>query len=187
MPLKTLNSREDILELIPKNSRGIELGVLHGDFSSKILDIVKPHQLFLVDPWKRFNDPDHLADSTNNVYQQDHDGRYYYVANRFKKEIYNGVVSIMRKMSLEIAASFDDEFFDWIYLDANHSYQNVLNELMAYFPKVKSGGFILGDDFVNNGYYGVIKAVEYFCSKYPEKLQPIVLGSCNQFLLLKKK
>ena len=44
---------------------------------------------------------------------------------------------------------FPNEYFDWIYIDASHRYEDVLNDLEMARLKVKLDGLILGDDYVN--------------------------------------
>ena len=59
-----------------------------------------------------------------------------------------------------IAASklFKQGEFDIVYIDASHEYEPVLQDIKAWLPKVKKGGFICGDDYVG-GWPGVIQAV----------------------------
>jgi predicted O-methyltransferase YrrM len=67
-----------------------------------------------------------------------------------------------------IAASklFKQGEFDIVYIDASHEYENVLADIKAWFPKVKKGGFICGDDF-SNDWPGVVRAVnEHFGGKH---------------------
>lgn len=70
--------------------------------------------------------------------------------------IYLGVVSrfrnapeivIHRMTSIDAAQLFPHEFFDWVYIDGNHSYSEVLNDLRSWWPKVKPGGNLAGDDY----------------------------------------
>ena len=46
---------------------------------------------------------------------------------------------------------------DLIYIDAAHDYQNVLNDIMAWYPHLNPGGVMCGDDWCL--YEGVSKAV----------------------------
>ncbi len=60
---------------------------------------------------------------------------------------------------------FKDNYFDWIYVDGDHSYEFVKKDLELFFPKVKSGGYITGDDYVWWGPFlgfGVKKAIDQF-------------------------
>jgi len=45
---------------------------------------------------------------------------------------------------------FPEKYFDWVYIDGNHSYENVLEDLRHYLPFVKTGGLLCGDDYGSN-------------------------------------
>jgi hypothetical protein len=85
----------------------------------------------------------------------------------------------------DYATKFDDNFFDYIYIDANHSYMPVYQDLLAWWPKLKSGGLFCGDDYtdVNNpgeGKYGVVEAVDQFGDE--NGLTIYVTGAANSSL-----
>ena len=150
---RLITNRVSMLELLPKNGVVAELGVDNGDFTEEILNISNPNKLELVDTWgsARFNDT-----------------KYNSVRNRFSQYIENKKVSITRQLSTDAAGLFDDNYFDWIYIDTNHSYQTTKEELHAYKHKVKNAGFIAGHDYVMGNWnkpskYGVIEAVAEFC------------------------
>ncbi len=71
----------------------------------------------------------------------------------------------LKTASIEAAKQFEDNSLDFVHIDASHDYENVLADIIAWYPKVKPGGFITGDDYVIN-WGGVIQAVnEYFAGK----------------------
>lgn len=49
--------------------------------------------------------------------------------------------------SVEMAKHFDDNSLDAVYIDAGHTYEEVVMDLVAWIPKVKPGGVICGDDY----------------------------------------
>lgn len=62
--------------------------------------------------------------------------------------------------SSEIASKrFPDNFFDLVFIDANHSYENVKLDINLWLPKVKNKGILAGHDY-HSGWPGVIKAVD---------------------------
>lgn len=79
-------------------------------------------------------------------------------------------VKIYREYSQAAAKHFPDEFFDFIYIDGDHTYEGCLANIENWFPKVKKGKFLTGDDFVRTVnpvgvVYDVKKAVNNFASK----------------------
>lgn len=66
---------------------------------------------------------------------------------------------------------FEDSFFDWVYIDTDHSYCTTWNELLLCNKKVKPDGLIVGHGFCTGNVvtpvpYGVIEAVNKFCVEY---------------------
>ena len=49
--------------------------------------------------------------------------------------------------SLEASSSYEDNFFDYIYIDAEHTYQAVSKDLEFWYPKLKKNGTLFGDDY----------------------------------------
>jgi hypothetical protein len=71
------------------------------------------------------------------------------------------VITPIRKPSLEAVELYDDNSLDFVFIDASHDYENVLKDVKAWYPKVKSGGLFAGHDYVS-GWDGVIQAVDEF-------------------------
>jgi hypothetical protein len=92
------------------------------------------------------------------------------VLTRFQSQIKENKVVIHRDYSDVVAKTFPDQYFDWVYIDANHTYEAVYADLHAYFPKIKDDGFIIGHDFTNHRvaqscHFGVVEAVAQFCKE----------------------
>jgi hypothetical protein len=157
---RLLATREQLLGLLPQNGVAAELGVDHGDFSRKILEINKPSKIHLVDVWQSERYPEKL---------------FHEVSQKFKSEIEAGKVIINRGLSTDVVSQFSDNYFDWIYIDTAHTYSVTKAELETYLPKMKAGGIIAGHDFIVGEIdvpwkYGVIEAVYEFCEKYQWEL-----------------
>lgn len=75
-------------------------------------------------------------------------------------------VALINSESIAASKKFKQNHFDIVYIDASHEYENVLADIKAWFPKVKKGGFICGDDF-SGDWPGVVRAVnEHFEGKH---------------------
>ncbi len=131
---------------MPKASVCAEIGVWKGEYSKKILEVVGPERLHLIDPWT-FQDeyPQRWYGGRRALSQGDMDDVYRDVSSMFQDT--PGVI-IHRGYSEAVLEGFEDDYFDWVYIDGNHSYEYVLRDLELALQKVKPGGFITGDDYV---------------------------------------
>lgn len=68
------------------------------------------------------------------------------------------VIEKLRLPSIEAAKKFPDGSLDFVYIDARHDYKNVSNDIRAWLPKVKDGGWITGHDY-SWRFRGVVQAV----------------------------
>jgi hypothetical protein len=148
-----LLNRRALLPRLKQNAIVAELGVANGTFSTKVLELAKPRRLHLIDAWG------------NDRY---HEGLFSQVSAKFSAEVEDGSVVIHRDLSTRAVDLFADDYFDWIYIDTDHSYRTTREELVRYAPKVKQEGVISGHDYamgdwVRSFRYGVIEAVHEFC------------------------
>lgn len=106
-----------------------------------------------------------LNSSLEKLYAIDNSPAWGYM-NPLKEEFGDRFV-FMDARSPDIADTFENEFFDFVYIDAWHSYEAVKADLEGWWPKLKKGGLFAGDDFLNfphhpEGEFGVVLAVETF-------------------------
>jgi len=178
--------RMGLFKKMPKNSVCAEIGVYTGENSLNILKNVKPKELILIDPWtydKEVLKKNFTGEEGN--YQQDWDARYKFTKQRMKNK---KNVKIMRGKSQDELNKFSDNYFDWIYIDGDHSFEGVLEDLKTSFHKVKPSGYITGDDYrvgekANRTQQNVAKAVKYFVENYPVKF---IEGKNIQFIIQKE-
>jgi hypothetical protein len=154
--LKVLTTREQLLARMLKGGVCAEIGVNRGDFSKTILDVTKPSKLHLIDMW---SDPGRY-----------HGGLRGEVERKFASEIASGIVQVNVGMSTEVLPKMPDAYFDWVYLDTDHTYSTTAAELSILKSKMKRGGVIAGHDYVTGNFisafrYGVIEAVHELCVK----------------------
>jgi len=53
----------------------------------------------------------------------------------------------VKKPSIEAANDFPNESLDLVYIDAEHDYKSVLDDVKAWTPKIKKGGILSGHDW----------------------------------------
>lgn len=181
------SSRRVALDLLPKGSTGVEVGVWAGDFSAQLLRVVRPSRLLLVDPW-RFQPDGPYARSWYGggraSSQADMDAVFDGVKRRFADQISAGQVEVRRAPSAEVAPSLADGSLDWVYIDGDHTHAAVLADLEGFAPKVRDGGLLTGDDYGRQGWWenGVTTAVMAFLRSNPVTVQCVYRG---QFVLRK--
>lgn len=166
------SSRNSLLKILPKQSVCAEVGVWEGEFSKRILKITKPNKLFLIDAWSTVNfiDKSNYQKTTN---QKKLDSMFSNVTKTYSQ--YNNV-EIKRGSSHEILESFPNSYFDWVYIDASHFYDDVLLDLEIAKKKVKPKGLIVGDDYVvleKKWKNDVFRAVNDFAKKYDLKVDSL--------------
>jgi cephalosporin hydroxylase len=70
-------------------------------------------------------------------------------------------ITLIENTSENIANIIPDNSIDLVYIDADHSYDGIKNDIKLWLPKIKNNGYISGHDYHNyNTYFGVIKAVD---------------------------
>jgi hypothetical protein len=162
--------REFILRRMPLRGVVAEIGVDLGDFSEKILALNQPRELHLIDPWTlesgeyRQRETPGAGAATAAARKLNSVARYEVVRERFASEIAGGSVVLHRANSEVAGAQFPDNFFDWVYIDGNHSFEFVRQDLELYWRKLKAGGFMVCDDYHHAGFWddGVTRAVDEF-------------------------
>jgi hypothetical protein len=143
--LRNRIGRLRVLLAAPRHGCCAEIGVWKGDFSHRIVQLRHPAELHLVDPWLFASHfPDRCYGGASARSQTDMDAIAQSVARRFAG---NPEVVIHRATSLDAVATFSDAYFDWIYIDGDHSYQAVLDDLLAWYAKLRPGGCIALDDY----------------------------------------
>lgn len=136
-------TRSEIMSYFPPGFAVAEVGVAEGQNACNLLDRLAPKRLHLIDPWRFQDISDYIVDA-NNTTDEEGDRRYANVLAMFSKPIGAGTVEVHRALSTEAATTFPDEYFDLVYIDANHTYSACLADLSAFDKKVKRSGFILG-------------------------------------------
>lgn len=150
---------------------GVEIGVKRGEFSKVLLDAWDCESLILVDAWK-----DQTADVYDELNVHDHDDDY--AACMRTLEPYKGRYHVLRGFSHEVVDKVNDATLDFVYIDANHSYDAVMQDLRDWYPKLKPGGIIAGDDYTikpleqinTSSVFGVKKAVDEFVLEHKKNV-----------------
>jgi hypothetical protein len=144
-----------VSSFIKPGAIGAEIGVCEGVFAYHVLLPKKPSKLYLIDPWIYGLQADVEMDVTAEN-QNDRDFSYERVCKLF--DPYSNV-EVVRMKSEDAKTLFPNKYFDYVYIDGEHSYAAVTRDLNNYFSKLKVGGWLIGDDY---GWTGIADAVQDF-------------------------
>lgn len=170
---------DEILRRMSGRSIGAEIGVAVGQTSEALLRDSRMSLLYMVDSWAAECDQTENYRASGDWHahctqaQQD---AHYDAAVR-STEFAGDARQIIRKTSVEAAATFKTGFFDFVFIDADHSYEGCKADIEAWKDKVKVGGWLCGHDY---GYQpdpdkawttGPKKAVDEAVKKYGWNLE----------------
>ena len=158
--IKEVQTRQELYLEIPKGGVGAELGVCKGANAASLLVHTRPEKLYLVDIWTE-KCPD--GNDWHPLLLPSYGDHSELVSGIFFPEVENGTVEIRKEFSTDFLHSIPDNSLDWVYLDSDHHYEVVADEIRMSLKKVKNGGHIMGHDFHNflNNTWGtsIIRAV----------------------------
>lgn len=151
----------EILSRLPGGGIGAEIGVFAGDLSARLLmrdDIT----LFMVDSWRQCGEGQYAESGDWHATLTQSDQDYYMQMAINTTEFAKGRRIVLRNES--VTASADVVMLDFVFIDADHSYDGCKADIAAWYPKVKQGGWICGHDYGNAGFpgFGVNQAVDEF-------------------------
>jgi len=148
--------RSDLYKLLPEESTIAEIGTAEGLFACDILRWENTKTLYVVDNWG------HISNQTGDGNNPDewHNKNYNEAMMRMGFAIQK--VKVLRGISWDMASSVEDESLDLLYIDCCHSYECVMKDINAWWPKLKKGAIAAFHDYEMEHQYGVKKAVKEF-------------------------
>ena len=147
-----------------------EIGVEQGKFSSVITNANPNGKLYCVDLWETYSG---YRDYLNTEFIHD-------AQKIAEQRLVGKKVQFCKGYSMDVVKQFKDESLDAVYIDANHEFKWVVEDIFEWSKKVKRGGIISGHDYyesaVERSRCQVIPAVHGHTQAY--KITPwFVLGT----------
>ena len=148
--------------------RGAEVGVWEGLTSAALLNHLQHLELWMIDPWLPFKGACGLdaldaaafwrAKERARWWTQSHEDRRYMV----------------EEASEDAALWFGNHSLDFVFLDGNHLYESIRQDIAWWWPKVAPGGLLMGHDYGvygdADGRWGVRRAVDEFAAREGRKV-----------------
>ncbi len=139
---------------------GAEIGVHQGELSRQLLKRHRGLTLYMVDMWSHDTYSGKGEESAKQKYIELYQDECELNLQKTKDATakYKKRRRIIQGDSALSADDIQDASLDFVFIDADHSYEGCLRDIKAWLPKVKSGGYICGHDYPR--YPGVVQAVD---------------------------
>lgn len=137
---------------------GCEVGVFQGQNAQLLLDTIPNLKLYLVDPYVAYSYTNKRRSNKWKWHQPTMDT----IRHKALKQLANSNVVWLMQPSKIASRYFDDGFLDFVYIDGNHSFDDVMQDILEWSPKVRKGGCITGHDY---GIRAVRAAVDTYAKR----------------------
>lgn len=134
-----------------KNGVGAEIGVFRADTSEHLLKSFPNLTLYCIDPYLEYSEYESNRTQTNMSKHEE--------VAKARLSQFNQRVALIKEFSVPAARKISDDSLDFVFIDAIHTYDAVMEDLHAWYPKVRKDGLIAGHDV---SWSGVKEAVEQF-------------------------
>ena len=134
-----------LVDMINKHSfvTGAEIGAATGITTTHLLDECPTlERLAIVDIWKPVDSPQWSMDNMEDIFRA-----------KFQDD---PRVDIFKGLSWEMADDVKDGILDFIFIDADHSYEGVKKDILAWYNKLRPGGLLCGHDINLEGVRGAV-------------------------------
>jgi hypothetical protein len=154
------SNRNAMLEALPLKANGtaLEIGVALGDFSRKIIDRMQPRIFYAADIFQMHQTESHWGTPSSVLFKGMNHEEFY--RHRFRDD----PVALLAGPSSQTLHQIEEGSLDFVYVDAEHTYEPVKADATVALRKLRSGGIIIFNDYtLFDQYmgvsYGVIRAV----------------------------
>ena len=132
--------------------KGVEVGTKAGRNAERMCFAIPEIDLTVIDPWAGYGDDRRYQDP------EKHENFYQDACTRLAP--YN--VKIVRAKSIDAVGDFALESLDFVYIDGNHCFDYVMEDLIAWSRRVRKGGIVSGHDYYRFKKGGVVEAVNSY-------------------------
>jgi hypothetical protein len=144
--IKKSNSRIEFwIEFVNKTKieTVAEIGIYKGDFTAQLLKECKLlKKYYMIDPWKHLEDWNKPANVDNGLFE------HFLKETEIKTNFAKNKRMILRGRTMEVIDQIPNESLDFIYIDGDHTLRGITIDLINSYHKIRNGGWIGGDDFV---------------------------------------
>ena len=161
--MKKFVSKYDLLKHFAELgfTKGAEIGVAEGKFAESMFKAIPNLDLYCIDIWRPYRGNRWGGSRERNKHH------FKATVNR----LYPYKAHILREMSMDAVKRFRPGSLDFVFIDANHSFDYVVQDLVEWTKRVRIGGIVFGDDYYEfdcgkQNYGGVVKAVDAYTNAH---------------------
>jgi len=161
-----------------------EIGIFKGDFLQFLYENCDASKINAIDLFQGITQSGN--EDGNFVIHYDMNKSY----NELKEKYKDTIVTLHKSDSSTFLNTLNDNYYDIIYIDGDHSYNGVKKDLIASYNKIKNNGYIMGHDYemnmkkANHHYdFGTKQAVDEFCVNYNQKILAKAYDGCVSFCI----
>lgn len=151
--------RANLIKLFAKYGLlyGAEIGVAEGKFSEYMCKSIKDLNLLSIDTWCVGDDARSKQIGQNKANQ-----RY----EEAKQRLHGYNCKLIKVKSMEAARLIPDKSLDFVYIDGCHEFDYIMEDLITWSRKVRSGGIVAGHDYYYFKNAGIIDAVMIYINMH---------------------
>ena len=131
----------------------VEVGTWYGTNAAVLRSLFPKAHLYLIDPWVLTPEYQRGGKTMSDL-EEDYEKAYRKVCSCFE---HDPMVTLLKMTSVEGAKKVPDGI-DLVFIDGDHSYEHVKEDIATWSKKVRPGCLLTGHDYFSN-FPGVIKAV----------------------------
>jgi beta-1,4-mannosyl-glycoprotein beta-1,4-N-acetylglucosaminyltransferase len=138
-----INSYRDLIRKVPDNGIIAELGCWKGRSLSSVADIIKEKNILVVS----------VDTFTGSVSESEGMASPIDAAKENIRDIFDNsmlqvglIPNVLQTTTHKASEQFKDNYFDFIFIDADHTYESVKQDIQDWYPKLKRGCLLAGHD-----------------------------------------
>lgn len=164
IPIREMGRHDGFIEMLAAfgYTQGAEIGVEQGHFSECLCKGIPGLELWCIDPYQTYDRyADHVDQAKLDHYREEAIERLKPYDARF-----------LRYSSAEAVGKFKPQSIDFVYIDGNHDFEFVVNDIIYWSRIVRPGGIVAGHDYKSEGRektpipFHVIQATQAYTSAY---------------------
>jgi len=172
------NGLLDVIKSLGDNIIGCELGVFQGTNLCQILEHCDNiSTMYAIDPYLAYMDwcgaiSEQLINECKSI-----------AMNNLTKITQSSKVNFLEMLSNEAVCKIADDELDFVFIDGDHSYERASEDILNFYPKVKSGGMFSGHDY---SLVGVNRALGEFLQSNSYDVSDLKLVSNDAWYIIKR-